>query len=100
MLICSGIQKGDLIEINDEKCLELDIQFLTGKKIHLMLASTNTIRTVKYLFGLIEGIEVNHQILIFKGKQIENNRTIEEYCIQNGDKLYYVYKLISNLHYS
>ena len=93
MLICFGIKKGDLIEISDKKCLGFAIQFLRGKETHLKLASTNTIKTVKYLIELSEGFKINSHSLIFKGKELKNNKTIEEYNIQNGDKVHDVYTI-------
>jgi hypothetical protein len=82
LLISSGIQNGDLIELIDRKSLKeflLYVKTLTNKVIPIYVAPCDSIRTFKHLIELKEGIPINEQRLVYNRIQLEDNRTIEDY---------------------
>ncbi len=93
LLISSGIQDGDLIELIDKNNIQIFIKTLTGKTITLNVGSYDNIKYVKLLIKLKEGIPFDQQRLVFKGRQLEDNRSIADYDIQNGSKLYLILRL-------
>lgn len=93
LLISSGIQDGDLIELIDKDNIQIFIKTLTGKTITLNVGSYDNIKYVKLLIKLKEEIPFDQQRLVFKGQQLEDNRSIADYDIQNGSKLYLILRL-------
>lgn len=93
LLISSGIQDGDLIELIDKNNIQIFIKTLTGKTITLNVGSYDNIKYVKLLIKLKEEIPFDQQRLVFKGQQLEDNRSIADYDIQNGSKLYLILRL-------
>ena len=82
LLISSGIQDGDLIELIDRETIQIFIKTMTHKKIALNVGPYDTVKYVKFLIELKEGISIHQQRLIFNGHQLEDTRTIADYDIK------------------
>ena len=93
LLIFSGIQDGDLIELNDRKIFEIYVKTLTGKTITLNVDSNDSIKYVKELIELKEGFPVDQQRFVFEGQQLEDNRALADYHIQKKSILHLVLRL-------
>ena len=59
-----------------------------GKKFSVEINSYDTIEKLKNKIFKEEGIEDYFQILLFKGKTLEDDKTIEYYDIINGSIIY------------
>ena len=93
LLINIGIKNGDTIEITDRNTYHCSCKTLAGKTINLYVEKSDTIEFVKTIINITEGIPNDQQRLTFNGKQLEDNRTMNDYNIGIESTIYLILRL-------
>ncbi|CAO4382581.1 unnamed protein product [Caenorhabditis nigoni] len=71
----------------------IKVKTLTGKEIELDIDSSDKIERVKEKIEENEGIPPPQQRLIFAGKQMNDDKTCEDYKVKGGSVLHLVLAL-------
>ena len=73
--------------------MQLYVKTLNGLTFELDVKGDDSVETLKSLIQEREGIPIEQQRLIFAGKQLEDNRTLEEYNIGDESTLHLILRL-------
>ena len=65
--------------------LRIFVKTLTGKTLSVDAYEADTVADIKFVIQGREGIDPGQQRLVFRGKQLEDDRTLGDYSIANDD---------------
>ncbi|KAA6378783.1 MAG: putative Polyubiquitin [Streblomastix strix] len=68
--------------------LQIFIQLLNNKTLILNVENMDAVESVKWKIEEIEKIQSDQFILLFGGKELKDDRSLQEYGIQNGSTLF------------
>jgi len=78
--------------------MQIFIKTLTGRKQAMTLEPTDEIRSIKQSLQEKEGIQVDQIRLIYSGKQLADDKKIEDYNITAGGTIHMVLQLRGGSH--
>lgn len=73
--------------------MQIFVKTLTGRKPQFNFENDTTILAVKQALQEKEGIQVDQLRLIFSGKQLSDEKTLQEYNIKAGETIHMVLSL-------
>jgi len=77
--------------------MQISIKTLTGKTIYLNVKKNESIKKIKSQIQNKEGIPFDKQRLIFSGKQLEDEKTLNNYDVRKESVLHLLLRLQGKL---
>ncbi len=77
--------------------MKILVKTLGGDIIRLDVEPTTTIEEIKKKIQELKNIQVEEQIITFKNKRLENNRTVSYYNIQDKNTLYMLVRMLRHI---
>ena len=77
--------------------MQLFINTVIGKTIIIDVEPSDSIQIIKIKIQEKEGIRFTHQRLIFAGRQLEDEKTVQDYNIQKDSTIHLVLRLNGGL---
>ena len=70
--------------------MQIYVKSFFGRTTTLEVMRSDTIENVKYMYEVNGGILLEHQQLVFSGKQLEDGHTLSDYDVQMGSTLHII----------
>ena len=87
------ISKKELTGYKDGNNQQIFVKLLTGKTITLDISENAPIYIIKYLIKRRENIPIDKQMLVYAGKQLQNEYTLAHYNYRDGITLHLIFDL-------
>ena len=79
--------------INFFPMLQLFVRTVSGRTLPLQVESGETVETVKQMLQERENVDVDHQRLVFAGKELDDSKTLESYNLKGDETLEMLFKI-------
>ena len=73
--------------------MQVFVKTVSGRTLSLQVESGETVESVKHLLQERENVDVDHQRLLFAGKELEDANTLESYNISGDATLEMLFKI-------
>lgn len=73
--------------------LQLFVRTVSGRTLPLQVESGETVETVKQMLQERENVDVDHQRLVFAGKELDDSQTLESYNLKGDETLEMLFKI-------
>ena len=73
--------------------LQLFVRTVSGRTLPLQVESGKTVESVKQMLQELENVDVDHQRLVFAGKELDDSKTLESYNIKGDETLEMLFKI-------
>ena len=81
------------LDLSIKGVIKILFKMLTGKNFYLLVKSSDTLKETKIKIENKEKIPIEQQRLLFAGKELEDNKTFNDYNIKNEDTIHLALRL-------
>ena len=89
-----GEETKDCGVIRSQHGMQIFVKGMTGRTITLTVAWDVSVETIKKTILRIEGVPISHQRLLYGGKQLEDDKGLDNYYIFEGSTLHLMPRLL------